>query len=157
MSVAASSVGLLVHGEGLGGPPGRVQGPHRLPVQPLAQRPAGRQRPQLRHRFRAAAERQVRLDPVLYGGQPQVFEARRLGLGVREVGQRGATPQGEGLAEPGRGGQVVAGGEGGPPGRGPGFELVCVHGVGGDRDPVPRSRWPRPPRAGRPTAQPRDL
>ncbi len=74
-----------VHGHVLGGPPARVQGPHQLPVQPLKFRVRGQQPPQLGHQFGAAPERQFRLDPVLYGGQPQLREPGR--FGGRPVGR----------------------------------------------------------------------
>ena len=48
---------------------------------------------------------EVRLDAVLEGGEPQLHEARDLGLGkrlVRELGQRFAAPEGERLPELGR-------------------------------------------------------
>ncbi|MDH6219338.1 hypothetical protein M2283_006672 [Streptomyces pseudovenezuelae] len=132
--VGERAPGLLVHRERLRGPPGRVQGPHQLPVQPLAQRPDGQQRPQLRYEFGSAAEREIRLDPVLYGGRPELFQAGGLGVRVREVGQRRTAPQGERLAQLGRRPRGITGGERGTPLLGQVFEAVGVDRVrrGGD-------------------------
>ncbi len=102
---------LLEHREGLGGPPGRVQGPHQLPVQPFVQRTRPEQRPQLGHQFRPAPETQLRLDPVLYDGQPQLLQPGPVGVRVRQGGQRRPAPQREGVAQEGRRPRMIAGGE----------------------------------------------
>lgn len=136
--VGEGAPGLLVHGERLGGLPTRVQGPHQLPVQPLAQWMRGRQRPHLRHQLRPAPEPEpeISLDSILYGGQPQLVEPGPLGVRVGEVGQRRVAPQGEGLAQPGGGLAVLAGGEGGAALLGQMLEAVDVDGVGSGGDPV---------------------
>ena len=94
--------GLLVHVERVALPPGQVQHPHELAAQPFAQRVRGGQFLQLRGQSGAAAEGQVRLEPVLGGGQPEFFQPghrpgreRRVG----HVGQRRAAPQPQRLAQ----------------------------------------------------------
>lgn len=111
--VGEGAPGLLVHGERLGGPPGHVQGPHQLAVQPLGERMTGEQRPQLRHQLGTAAEGQVRLDAVLDGGQPQLGEAGGLGVRVRQVRQGRAAPQGERRPQPVGRPRGITPGEGG--------------------------------------------
>lgn len=123
---------LLVHRECLGGPAARVQGPHQLSVQPLAQGVRGEQFAQFRNECGAAAEREVRVDAVLYGGEPQLFEAGHRGVRAGEVGQGRAPPQRERLPEYGRGSGVVALGEGRVAVAGQPLEAVGVDRVGGD-------------------------
>ncbi|PPS87799.1 hypothetical protein BZZ08_02782 [Streptomyces sp. MH60] len=148
---------LLVHGQRLGGPSARVQGPHQLPVQPLAQGMPGQQSPQLGHQLGATPERQIRLDPVLYGGQPQLREPGRLGGRLRQVGQRGTAPQRERLTQSGRRARVVTGGESGAPRLAQTFEYVTVDGRGRRDDAVSRAAALDGCVRGQPPAKARDL
>lgn len=148
---------LLVHRQRLSGPAARVQGPHQLSVQPLAQRMRVEQSAQLRYECGAAAEREVRVDSVLYGGEPQLFETGHLGARAGEVGQGRAAPQGERLPEYGLGPRVVALGEGRSSVAGQPLEAVRVDGVGGDGDAVAGGVGLDPCVRTEPPAQPGDL
>ena len=85
-------------------PPGQVQHPHELAAQPFPQRVRGGQFLQLRRQPRAAAEGQVRLDPVFGRRQPELFQPGDGPGGERrvpDVGQGRAAPQSQRLAEQG--------------------------------------------------------
>jgi hypothetical protein len=78
-------------------------------------RTRGRQFLSLGRQFRAPAEGQVRLDPVLGRGQPQFLQpGDRAGRerGVIHVHQRRAAPQVQRSAQPRGGGFRVSGGQG---------------------------------------------
>ena len=94
--------GLLEHGQRLGRPARGGERPHELAAQALAQRVRGDERAAARRRS-VPPGAQVRVDPVLDGGQPQLVEPGRLVAPVGEVGQRRAAPQGERLPERGGG------------------------------------------------------
>jgi hypothetical protein len=130
---------VLEHGQGLGLPAAGVQRPHQLSAQPLPQRVRGDQLLQLRDQGGVAAERQLRLDPVLDGADAQLLQADRLRPGegqVLEVGERRPAPQVERLAQQPGGARCLAGGEGATPLRGEPLEPARVDLVGLDRQPV---------------------
>jgi hypothetical protein len=58
---------------------------HQLPAEPLAAGVLRRERLQLGRELAVAAERQVRLHPVLQRGQPELLEPRHLGLRERLI------------------------------------------------------------------------
>ena len=94
--------GRLVGGQRFWLPPAAVQGNHQLLVQPLAQRALGNQRLQLANNVGVMAEREIGFDPVLEDAGPQVLQPGDLHLRERliaEIGQRGAAPQRQRLAE----------------------------------------------------------
>ena len=68
----------------------------------LAQRMRGDERLELTDQLRSPARRQVGVDSLLEGGEPELVEPRRFGAreGLScEVGERGPADEGEGLAE----------------------------------------------------------
>ena len=92
-----------VGGQRVGLPAAAVQRQHELAVQPFPQRMVGDQPLQFGGERVVPAKRQVSLDPALPGGEPQLFQAGRLGLYERVVGQvreHRAPPQVQGPAEP---------------------------------------------------------
>ena len=89
---------------------GAVESEHQLPAQPLAQRVVPDQGLELRHQVGCAAEREIRHEALLDRVQPQLLEARDLGLSegvVGEVDERRAPPQLERRAEPVRCGRGI--------------------------------------------------
>ena len=94
--------------EGIGLSIASIQRDHEMPPQPLAQRVLGHELGQLAALLCVRAEGEVRLDPILAGGQAELRQARdvRLREGLeREVGQRIPAPQRE--RPPQRGGRDV--------------------------------------------------
>jgi hypothetical protein len=93
---------------------------------------------QLRNQTRGATQREVRLDPILDRFDPKLVECGDWSLCerlVREVGQGGSTPQGEGSRNLGRPQlrRSAAGLIDQP------LESVGVNGIGLDRQPIPAS------------------
>ena len=92
-----------VGGQRVGLPAAAVQRQHQLTVQPLPQRMVGDQPLQFGGDRAVPAQHQVSLDPALPGGEPQLFQAGRLGPYERVVGQvreHRAPPQLQDPAEP---------------------------------------------------------
>ena len=91
----------LVSGQRLGLPPAPVEGHHAVGPQPLPERMARHQALELGHHLSVPAERKVSLDPGLEGIQLQLLQARgcRAGKVLLNTGQRGPSPQGQGLGE----------------------------------------------------------
>jgi len=86
---------------------------------------------QLGDQLAVPPERQVGLDTVLGGGQPQLLQGGSGGRGVRAVGERGAPPQLQTFAQQRRGASGVTIGQRhrlavGPP-RGGGTEDLEAH------------------------------
>ncbi len=82
--------------ERVGLAPCAVERTHEQRPRPLLQRPLGHERLQLADELAAAAELQVRLDPLLESELTQLLEPRRLGLHervVREVRERRVAPE----------------------------------------------------------------
>ena len=79
-----------------------IKGQHELLAQPLPQRMLDQQLLELPDELGVATQREVRLDPLLEGGDAELFEAldrrprERL---VRQVGERGAAPEAERLPQ----------------------------------------------------------
>jgi hypothetical protein len=106
------AMGVLVGLECLGLAARPVEGEHELAAQPLPPRVLAHERLQLADDGGGASEREVRLDPLLEGAEPELLEAGDLGLSKRFVGeltQRGAAPQSNGLMEEAGGGLDVGG------------------------------------------------
>jgi hypothetical protein len=61
-------------------PSATIERDHRLPVKPLAQGVLGGESENLAERLRVPTERELRFDPLLERGQPQLLEALDLGL-----------------------------------------------------------------------------
>nr|WP_264159876.1 hypothetical protein [Actinomadura montaniterrae] len=84
-----------------------VERQHQQAAQPLARGLLVDQRRHLADQLVVAAEGEFGLEAVLQRGEPRLLQRRQLGPrgdGVDDVGQRGAAPQREGLAQaPGRG------------------------------------------------------
>ena len=94
--------GGAIRGERVGLAAGSVEGEHQLSARPLAERVRLDDRLELGDELRVAAEREVGLDPLLEHDGAQLLETGDLGLCerlVREVGERGAAPERERLAE----------------------------------------------------------
>jgi hypothetical protein len=92
----------LVDLEGLGLAAGAVEAEHQLAPKLLPQRVLVHQRLQLAHEGGVAAPVQVLFDLLLETGEAQLLQTGDLGLGeapIAEVGERGASPQREGLAQ----------------------------------------------------------
>jgi hypothetical protein len=90
-----------------------VEREHELRLQPLAQRVLRRERVELGDELDVLSEGEVGVEPLLQRHEPQLLEARDLGLGerlVRHVRERGAAPERERLAQRRRGGLGLAGG-----------------------------------------------
>ena len=81
-----------VGGQRVGLPPAPVQRQHQLAVQPLPHRMPGGQLLQLGGQRVMPAQRQVRVDPGLGRGQPQLLQPGRFRPGERVVGQVGQHP-----------------------------------------------------------------
>ena len=81
-----------VGGQRVGLPAAPVQRQHQLAVQPLPHRMLGGQLLQLGGQRVVPAQRQVRVDPGLDRGQPQLLQPGRLRPGERVVGQVGQHP-----------------------------------------------------------------
>jgi hypothetical protein len=93
---------ILVRLEGLGLAPRAVEREHQLGAQPLSKRMVADQRFELADHLRVVAERQLGLDALLDGRQAQLLEAGDLALGeglIREIGERGTTPEREGVSQ----------------------------------------------------------
>lgn len=93
---------LLVHLQGVGLAPRRVQGAHQLAAQALAQRVRGGEGLQFGDRRGGEPGGDLGVDPVLHGGEPQFLQPRdgRVGeVGVGDVGEGGAAPQRERRAQ----------------------------------------------------------
>ena len=105
--------GLAVDVQRVGLPAGAVQRQHELLPEGLAVGLLEREGPQLLDELPVKAERQVRVEPVLERGQPQLVETRGFAARERLVGElheRRAAPQGERLSEVSiRGGGVAIG------------------------------------------------
>ena len=93
--VAERGSQLLEGRERLGVPSLAVQRQHQLAARTLAQRVARHERLQLPHDVAMAAERELRIDPVLDGDEPQLVEVRGRGRGerLRELTERGPAPE----------------------------------------------------------------
>jgi hypothetical protein len=79
-----------------------VERQHQLGPQPLAQRMKHHKRLELADQLRITRENQVRLDPPLERVKPLLLEPHDLGGGellIREIGERGAAPEGERLTQ----------------------------------------------------------
>ena len=88
-------------------PPAPVERDHEQPVQPLAQRVQGRQPLQVGDRLAVPAELEQELQPIFERADPQLLQARALGLdplGVADVAQGRPPPEGKRLVDqrPGR-------------------------------------------------------
>ena len=86
-------------------PFGAVERQHQLAARPLAERLLCNEGLELGHELVVAAEREIDVDALLEGALPKLLETQDLGLRerlVREVGERRAAPQLEGLPEDGR-------------------------------------------------------
>jgi hypothetical protein len=95
-------VALAVDGERLGLPVAPVQRQHELSAEPLPQRVIRDERLELTHDLGVAAELEVGVDPRLDRGHAQLLEPGDLRLRerlVREVRQRPAAPQRQGVAQ----------------------------------------------------------
>ena len=105
---------LSVDLERLGVPPGAVQGAHQQQPQALPQRMVHQQPAQLRDGLVVAAEGEFGRDAQFGGTEAEFREPFGLRLGQRgrrDVGQRTAVPQGEGLGQPAGRPRRVPGGE----------------------------------------------
>ncbi len=129
----------LVHQQRLAVATGRGEGAHQRGDEPFPQRVRGHQAGQFRDHLRTASERDLRVEPLLRGGQAQPFEPVDRGIERGAVLQsdvlHGRTaPQIEGLAQqPHPPGGVLGAG----PARGDeAFEPHGVDGVGLHRQPV---------------------
>ena len=130
----------LVGAQRVGAAAGAVEGDHQLTPRRLPQRVLLDVAPQVVDHLGVPAERELRVDPVLRGGEAQLGHAphdagdqRRR----RDVGQRRAVPHGEGLVEELRRALGVAGSQCRPPLFGPPDEHECVEVVVADDQPVP--------------------
>jgi hypothetical protein len=88
----------LIRLESVGLTAGAVERQHELAAQPLAQRVGGDVGVELRHEVGAAAELEIRVDPLLDRGEPELVETSRLAPRERlvgEVGERRPAPEGE--------------------------------------------------------------
>ena len=139
--VGQHPAGVLVGGQRVRLPPGRLEGAHQLAAQPLPQRVGRGQLLKLGHEPGAAAQGQVGLDPVLDGAQPQLGQPgdrrgreRRVG----HVGQRRPAPQAQRLGEQRRPGDVVAVRQRRPAPPGQLLERPGIHLAGVRRQPVAR-------------------
>ncbi len=97
--------GALVHEQRLGVATGRHQGTHQRGDEPFPHRMRSHHVGQLRDQLRAVAEADLRVEPVLHGGQAQPFEPGDRRVERRTVLQTDvlhgrAAPQREGLAQP---------------------------------------------------------
>jgi hypothetical protein len=136
--------------ECFGLPAGAVQREHELGAQAFPQRMPRDEPFQLRHELVMVAEGELRLDSVLEDADVQFLEALDLVLGeglVREVGQRGSTPEYEGAAKLLQCLRVVALVECGPALCDKPLEAVAVEFVGLQREGVRAGN--RPDRVGR--------
>src|SRR5207244_12470977 len=99
-----------------------------------------------------AAERETRLDAILEGADAQLLEAERLvdeGLLVGEVGERGAAPELQRVAENGRRDARVARGDRRAPALREVVEALAIERARRHRQPVAgRPRLEQPARAG---------
>jgi hypothetical protein len=127
--VAQVSPGVLPHFECFGLPADPVEREHELAAQPLAQRVRRHQGGQLRYHLLGRPAVKFRVDAVLDGGQPVLFQSLRLAGEPVDAAQRGAPPQREGRAEVFDGGRRVAVGSGPPPGVDQRGEPEVVHQV----------------------------
>ena len=96
-----------VGGESIGLPAGTVEREHELRARPFAQWLRGDERLELGDELCVAAEREIGLDPLLQRDRAQLLEPGDLRLRerlVEEVGERGATPERERLAQRALGG-----------------------------------------------------
>ena len=94
--------GILVGLKCLGLASGTVEREHELGTQPLPERMVGHQHLQLPHNLCVVAQREVRIEALLEGGDAKLVEASDLRLRerlVREVGQRRSSPQAQGLVQ----------------------------------------------------------
>ena len=106
--------GVAIDGERLGLPAAPVEGQHELAARALAERLLRDQPLELGDQRAVPAEREVRLDALLESGDPQLLELRDVQLQgrlVRDVGERGAAPQPQRLAQLLRRALREAGGE----------------------------------------------
>ena len=102
---------------------------------------------ELRNQLLGAAARQLGLDALLAGAQPELLERRQGGRRERrvdQIGQRRAAPEGERLVEQPPGLRGVAGGGGGAGALEQRLEAVGVHGVGLDLQHVARRARDQP-------------
>ena len=78
-----------------------IEGEHELSVHRLAQRMPGCRRLELADHVGVTPRGEIRLDPVLDARESKLLEVRSLDERERlgELCQRGAAPQGEGVAE----------------------------------------------------------
>ena len=152
--LAEHPTAVLERPEGVGLPPGAVEGEHQEPPEPLAERMPGDELLELGDRGQVPTELQLQLEPLLDDREAELREPRDdtdRELVVGEVGQRVAAPQPVGLGQHvDRRGEVAIGHERAPLGH----ELlvpVGVHGVGREledvatashRDEVGRSQGP---------------
>ncbi len=104
------------------------------------------------------AQRQIRLGPILDGGQPQLVQPGRLGGHTGGIGQRRATPQLQRLAQHRRRAGPVAAAESAAPGLGEPLKPVRVDVVGIHSQAVAgRVEFDRVVLAGQGLTQPRHL
>ena len=109
--LAEHRAGLLVDAERVGLPPGPVQGHHELAAEMLSEGMGGHQGLELTEHLVVATQSEFGLDAVFERGQPQLFQARDLGLdelAVGEILQGRPAPQAECLTkQTGDSGRVV--------------------------------------------------
>ncbi|NKQ26027.1 hypothetical protein HF200_16695, partial [Streptomyces galbus] len=115
-----------------------VQGEHELPVQALVGAVAVDQDGQFGEQFAVASELEVGLDALVQRAQPVLLQAADLHLQLRaglDVGQGGAGPQAQGLAQLAGGGGEVAGVHGPVAGAGQALEgaHVAAAAAGGEQ------------------------
>ena len=102
----------LVHGEGVGPPPGAGQRPQQQEVGPLVERLVRRHRLQVGDHLGVAPEVEEGVGPLLGGPLADLAEAERLDAGVVDVAQLlvgGAAPPGQDVVEPRHRGRRVLG------------------------------------------------
>ena len=131
---------VLIAGEGLGLAPRPVEREHLLGVQALAQRVAPQERVELAGELGMSPSRQVGLDSLLEGRQPQLLEVGALDPceRLRELGERRAAPEGERLRQLLRGMLGISSGKTRSPLGHEALEAVEVDAVGRELEQVAR-------------------
>ena len=93
---------LPVRLESLSLPTIAVESQHQLAAYPLPQRVGGDERLELGNQLCVAPQREIRIDPIFDGNEPELLETSDLRLGeglVREVDERLTSPERESLAQ----------------------------------------------------------